>query len=191
MDHLVKALIDRMFSRPPRRARAAARVFIRRPRLVEGAQHMSFDERVVIASHAWIAAYDRYDSHRYSPSLRVGARTQIGRYSCITCINRIDIGQNCLFSEHVYISDHAHGFMPDDGPPARQPLHSKGPVVIGDNCFVGYRAVILPGVTLGKNCVVGANSVVTRSFPAFSMVAGVPAKLIKTYSESDRQWVDA
>jgi acetyltransferase-like isoleucine patch superfamily enzyme len=169
MDHLVKALIDRMFSRPPRRARAAARVFIRRPRLVEGAQHMSFDERVVIASHAWIAAYDRYDSHRYSPSLRVGARTQIGRYSCITCINRIDIGQNCLFSEHVYISDHAHGFMP----------------------FVGYRAVILPGVTLGKNCVVGANSVVTRSFPAFSMVAGVPAKLIKTYSESDRQWVDA
>jgi acetyltransferase-like isoleucine patch superfamily enzyme len=127
--------------------------------------------------------------HRYSPSLKIGARTQIGRYSCITCINRIEIGADCLFSEYVYISDHSHGFTPGDGPPARQALHSRGPVVIGDNCFIGYRGVVLPGVTLGENCVVGANSVVTRSFPAYSMVGGVPARLIKRFSREDNQWV--
>jgi acetyltransferase-like isoleucine patch superfamily enzyme len=70
-----------------------------------------------------------------------------------------------------------------------QPLHSKGPIVIGPDCFLGYRAVIMPGVTLGRHCVVGANAVVTRSFPDFSMVVGSPARLIKRYDPQSREWV--
>jgi acetyltransferase-like isoleucine patch superfamily enzyme len=191
MRHLLATVVSRLFSRPPLRARSGSNAYIRRPRLIEGPENIEFGDQVSIASNAWIATYSRYHQHRYSPSLKIGARTQIGRYSCITCINNVRIGEDCLFSEYVYISDHTHGFMPHIEPLARQALHSKGPVIIGDSCFIGYRAVVLPGVTLGSNCVVGANSVVTRSFPAYSMVAGAPAVLIKTFSNSENRWVDA
>ncbi|WP_396275136.1 acyltransferase [Granulicella aggregans] len=71
----------------------------------------------------------------------------------------------------------------------RQNLESKGPIVIGDNCFLGYRVAVTPGVTLGEWCVVGANSVVTKSFPPYSMIAGAPARMIKRYSLEERAWV--
>jgi lipopolysaccharide O-acetyltransferase len=61
-------------------------------------------------------------------------------------------------------------------------------VEIGNECFLGVRVSIMPGVTLGNHCVVGAHSVVTRSFPDFSMVAGVPARLIRTFDFCKGQW---
>ena len=94
-----------------------------------------------------------------------------------------------FLSEYVYITDNAHGLHPERGPIMKQPLESKGPVHIGRNCFLGFRVSIMPGVTLGEHCVVGANSVVTRSFPAYSMVAGMPAKLIKVFDHSKKGWI--
>lgn len=55
-------------------------------------------------------------------------------------------------------------------------------IIIGNNCWIGSNAIILPGVILGDNCVVGAGSVVTRSYPDNSIVVGAPAKLIKSRS---------
>ncbi len=51
---------------------------------------------------------------------------------------------------------------------------------IGDNVFIGANAIILPGVTIGNNCIIGAGSVVTKNVDSFSIVAGNPAKLIRT-----------
>jgi acetyltransferase-like isoleucine patch superfamily enzyme len=70
----------------------------------------------------------------------------------------------------------------------KQPLTSKGPVRIGEGSFLGYRTVVMPGVTLGMHCVVGCNSVVMRSFPAYSMLAGSPARRVKAYSFEQRCW---
>lgn len=52
------------------------------------------------------------------------------------------------------------------------------PVRIGDNCFIGWQAIVLPGVTIGNNCVIGAGAVVTRDIPSGSIVAGNPARVI-------------
>ena len=64
-------------------------------------------------------------------------------------------------------------------PPQKRPLYSKGAVFIGDNVWIGDKATILPGVKIGEGAVVAANAVVTKDVPAYSMVAGNPAKVIK------------
>jgi acetyltransferase-like isoleucine patch superfamily enzyme len=171
-------LLMRFPHRPPVKARFGRNSVIKHPRRLDSPKGLKLGDHVTILEHAWLGCIERYAGKAYEPRIVVGSDTSIGRYACITAINSIEIGKRCLISEHVYISDHGHGTDPSAGPPRLQPLFSKGPVEIGDESFIGYRVSILPGVILGRNCVVGAHSVVTRSFPDYSVVAGVPAKLI-------------
>ena len=61
-------------------------------------------------------------------------------------------------------------------------------VVIEDDVWIGANSVILPGVTLGKHCVVAAGSIVTHSVPPYSICAGCPAKVIKSYDFETNEW---
>jgi acetyltransferase-like isoleucine patch superfamily enzyme len=60
-----------------------------------------------------------------------------------------------------------------------QPLSSKGPIIVDDEAWLGYGALILDGVHIGTGAVIGAGSVVTKEIPAGSIAAGNPAKVIK------------
>jgi acetyltransferase-like isoleucine patch superfamily enzyme len=173
---------------PPLGVRAGRKSFIERPRRIDGPQYIAMGDRSSIGKFCWVGALNSYAGISYSPKIVLGDDVHIGRYVCITAINSVVIENGCLLSEHVYISDHAHSINPEHGLLADRPLVSKGRVLIGADTFVGYRACILPGVTLGRGCVVGANSVVTRSFPDYSMIAGCPARLIKTYSQELKAW---
>jgi len=59
---------------------------------------------------------------------------------------------------------------------------------IGENCYIGIGSCIQAGTILGRQCVVGANSVVRGTFPDFSVIAGVPAKIIKRYNQKTLRW---
>ncbi len=159
------------------------------PITVTGGSNIFIGSNSHIGKYAWLGAIESYLNEKFAPVIKIGNNVNIGNFACITCIKELIIEDGCLFSEHVYISDHAHGYdVSINLPPALQPLNSKGPIHIGKNTFLGMRVCILPSVKLGKNCVVGANSVVTKSFPDYSLIAGAPAKLIKTYNLITKKW---
>ncbi|WP_083940560.1 acyltransferase [Rudanella lutea] len=146
---------------------------------LQGGKYIQIGQNSTIGKHAWLGAFDTYLEQRFDPSIIIHSNVSIGNHLCITAIDKVEIKQGCLLSEYVYISDHGHGTDANGHPPATQPLFSKGPVIIGENSFLGYRTTILSGVELGKHCVVGAHSVVNKSFPDYSVIAGSPARLIK------------
>ncbi|MBI3761487.1 MAG: acetyltransferase [Chloroflexi bacterium] len=86
---------------------------------------------------------------------------------------KIKIGDDVVFGHRVelYTSDHD----PDDPAFARR----DAPIVVEDRAFIASRAIILPGVTVGRGAVVAAGSVVTRDVPPFTIVAGVPARVVR------------
>lgn len=184
-----KKTLKSLLLRPLKRFSSIGRhSYLLRPRKLSGTKYIRIAENVVVSENSWIAAIDEYAGNKYSPIIRIGSNTHIGRYFCLTAIGKVEIGNNCLFSEYVYISDHYHGHDPEAGPLVSQPLFAKEPIYIGNGTFLGYRVSVLPGVKLGNYCIVGAHSVVTRSFPDYSMIAGSPAKLIKKYCLDTKKW---
>jgi len=114
-----------------------------------------------------------------SGSILIGDRTSIGRRSTISSAGSITIGEDCVISYDVSILDHDHLTQDKSIKPTDGKITQAQYISLGDECFIGAKSTILKGVTLGKHCVVGANSVVTKSFPAYSVIAGVPARLIR------------
>ena len=154
--------------------------FIGLPRIVRGRDCISIGKNSSIGASSWIEAIKSYGNDSFSPVINIGCNVSVGRFCTITATTSIVIGDNSLISEHVFISDHFHDvFSSGSLPLVARPLIEKGCVVIGHSCFLGYRAIVLPGVVLGPNCIVGAGSVVTKSFDAGSVIAGSPARLIR------------
>ncbi len=108
--------------------------------------------------------------------------------------NNIKFGRNCFVNHFCYFMDGAPINIGDKvffGPyvglyTARHPLQARArnrgleqaqPIIIGDNCWLGGNAVVMPGVTIGPGAVIGAGAVVTHDVPANHLVVGVPAKV--------------
>jgi acetyltransferase-like isoleucine patch superfamily enzyme len=109
-------------------------------------------------------------------NVHIGDRVQIAS-AC-----GLKIGSNTLIASNVFISDHDHGLASIESvlqSPSSRAL-SLSSVSIGKSCWIGQNVCILKGVELGDHCIVAAGAVVTRSFPSFSVIGGVPAKLLKS-----------
>lgn len=89
----------------------------------------------------------------------------------------ITIGEHCYFGPNIGLYTPVH---PLDPVQRNADVELGAPITIGDNAWLGGRVTILPGVTLGDNVVVGAGSVVTKSFGDNVVIAGNPARVIKT-----------
>lgn len=112
-----------------------------------------------------------------SKRIVIGNGNYFNKGLMIDACGSISIGDKNMFGPDVYITDSNHTYGPGLSP-GDHPMQS-GIVKIGNNCWIGAKAIILKDVELGDNCVVAAGAVVTKSFPAGSVIAGIPAKVIK------------
>jgi acetyltransferase-like isoleucine patch superfamily enzyme len=150
--------------------------------------YVKLGSKIIMAHHSSITAVTAHNDKYYKPEISVGDETQIGPYNAFAAINGIRIGAHVLFGPYVMITDHSHDYEDINTPIMYQSVNSRGPVVIEDDCWLGFGCHILPGVTVGKHCVVGANSVVTKDIEPFSVVVGSPAEIIKQYDHRTRKW---
>lgn len=114
--------------------------------------------------------------------LRVGDHSNIGHYAVIGCSGFIDIGARVLMGPHVCLiaEDHESG---DPDVPIKAQGVTRQSIVIEDDVWLGAGAVVVAGVTVGRGSVVAAGAVVTRDVPPQSVMAGVPARLVRSRAD--------
>jgi len=114
--------------------------------------------------------------------LIIGSNVGIAQNCFIQVRGKVVIGNDVIFGPNVSVFSENHVFSDPDLPVSRQGETRIG-VSIEDGVWIGTRAVILDGVTVGKNSIVAAGSVVNCDVPAYSVVGGVPAKVLKQRRE--------
>lgn len=117
---------------------------------------------------------------------KIGNKTRIiGTFSLGSEPYLIEIGDDCLISDHVVFHTHDGGVKVLNGAGffENERMDKMARIRIGDNCFIGSGARIMGGVVIGNNCIVGAQSIVTKNVPDNTVVAGMPAKVICTIEE--------
>lgn len=110
-------------------------------------------------------------------NIRVGDRSQLGH--CCRIDHDVEIGNDVMMGPDVVIMSISHETAHPGIPMIRQGAAQRRAVRIGNDVWIGTRAIILPGVQIGDGAIIGAGSVVTRDVPAHAVVGGAPARVIK------------
>jgi acetyltransferase-like isoleucine patch superfamily enzyme len=165
--------------------------------LVRGSKFIQFGSGVYATSNLWLEAVTVYRDQRFNPNISIGDGASFSDGVHISCIERIVIGNHVLMGSHIYVSDHNHGLyrgatqsQPSE-PPTHRQLGGGGPVVIGDNVWIGDNVVILGPASIGMGAILAANSVVRGDVLPGSIVGGIPARVLKQFQASSGTWEKA
>jgi acetyltransferase-like isoleucine patch superfamily enzyme len=120
--------------------------------------------------------------------VKVGKQSHIARLVSLDDRNpeMIEIGKGVAITTGVMILCHQRDLT--NYKPGMYAMHcpfKEGKVIIKDGAHIGIGAIIMPGVTIGEGAVIGAGAVVTKDIPAYSLAVGVPAKVVKSYSNEN------
>lgn len=147
-------------------------------------EFISIGSGVMIWAQGRIEGISEYSGDKtYSPHIEIGDNCNIQQRCHITAAGNLKIGRQTAISAGVTITDIHHRYE-DDRNILDQAIEVRS-TEIGENCFIGVGAVILPGVKLGNHCIVGANSVVKPgSYPDNSVLTGNPAVIVKSLTQN-------
>jgi acetyltransferase-like isoleucine patch superfamily enzyme/ubiquinone/menaquinone biosynthesis C-methylase UbiE len=161
-------------------------------------------ENIQIGENVFVHPTSSINNVKLGDNVRIAKRCSIfGSAEHILKIGNYSyVGMNSLiegFNEDVTIGTHVSiapnvSIISGSGPNASIAMQRVLPIVraavsIGDHCWIGEGAVIMPGVILGDYCVVAVKGVVNKSFPAFSIIGGTPAKLIREFTEEEKELI--
>lgn len=155
--------------------------YIGKPLYIEGKIYISIGDRVRIYPRIRMKAFN-------GGIIQIGNNLAIEQnVHIISGKGKLSIGDGTTISANVFISNVDHEYRDVSKSVMEQQLLFKD-TQIGNSCFIGYGAVILPGTILGDHCIVGANAVVRGSYPGNCVLAGNPAKIIKKYNLELKCW---
>ena len=158
---------------------------------VKNPQCICIGHHVSIQPYVWLCAMinDLPNINVFDPSITIGDYSTIGRFCQITISNKLLIEDHVLITEDVLITDTIHGYADINTPIIKQPLVSRGPIIIGRGSWIGNGARIVGKVTIGKNSVVGSNAYVDKDVPDYCIVAGIPASIVKRFDLQKHKWI--
>lgn len=154
---------------------------------LKGGDRISIGAKTYFHPYLELCAWKSYQGDKFNPYIKIGNGCSFGSYNHISCVNRIIIGDNFLSGRSVSIVDNNHGDTSISSlfiPPLNRHLTSKGPIIIGNNVWVGDKCTILGGVKIGDGVVIAANSTVTKDIPSYCVAAGNPAIIIKRLNQT-------
>jgi acetyltransferase-like isoleucine patch superfamily enzyme len=139
--------------------------------------------RVELGRWSWLGHGCKVRCHE--GVISIGAKTVLGQECTISAYQHVSIGRECVIADRVMLIDFDHGMVDVERPIRLQGIYKRD-VRVGNNVWIGYGACVLRGVTVGDNAVIGTNAVVTKDVPDNAVVAGVPARVIRTREAPER-----
>jgi acetyltransferase-like isoleucine patch superfamily enzyme len=130
----------------------------------------------------WIGHGTKIRAHE--GEVLIGAKTVLGQECTISSFQHVSIGRECIVADRVMLIDFDHGVTEEERPIRLQGIYKRD-VNVGHNCWIGYGACILRGVTVGDNAIIGTSTVVTRDLPANVVAGGVPARILRMRDEPE------
>lgn len=141
---------------------------------------------VTIGNDVGIGAYSRIvvsmTMDNLGEYIKIGNNVGIGEFAYLGGAGGLEIGDHCIVGQYLSCHPENHVHHQLDVPIRLQTVTRKG-IKVGKNCWIGSKVTILDGVEIGDGCIIAAGAVVNKSFPANSIIGGVPAKLIKSRNE--------
>ena len=123
-----------------------------------------------------------------SSQIEIGDETFISHHCEIASSERIAIGAKCALAAYCTVIDTDKDYTDMLTPmPLRQAITS--PIVLAENVWLAYKVTVLRGVSIDRGAVIGANAVVTKNIPAYCLAAGIPAKVLKQFQDTERELV--
>lgn len=140
---------------------------------------IKFGKNIYIGDFS-VVTVKNYNMDERISQLTIGDNTYIGECNNIRASGgTIQIGSNCLISQHISIIATNHKYSKDTEISMQPWSVENNYVKIGDDVWIGAHCVLLPGVSIGNGAIIGAGSVVTKSVRDYEIVAGNPARFIK------------
>ena len=145
---------------------------------------------VIIRNHAWLNSFDIAGPG--DVKITIGDHTVVNAQCVISAKNRIHIEDHVMVSACSLVMDHNHAYEDVTRPIQQQGASPGGTIRIEQGCWIGHGAAIVCNqgeLVLGRNCIVAANSLVTRSFPPYSVIVGNPARVAKQFDPEQQVWL--